>query len=86
MASFIWYELMTTDTKAAQGFYSSVVGWSPRAFEGGQDYTVLHAGEAGVGGVMESPPGMPAFWIGYIHAPDVDAALSGDAATKKEAA
>ena len=45
MAGFIWYELMTTDTKAAEAFYASVVGWTPKAFEGGQDYTVLNAGD-----------------------------------------
>ena len=32
MASFIWYELMTTDPKAAEAFYASVVGWRPSAF------------------------------------------------------
>jgi predicted enzyme related to lactoylglutathione lyase len=24
---FCWYELMTTDPKAAEAFYSAVVGW-----------------------------------------------------------
>ena len=32
---FVWYELMSTDPKASEAFYSSVVGWSARAFEGG---------------------------------------------------
>ena len=26
--SFFWYDLMTTDTKAAQKFYCDVVGWT----------------------------------------------------------
>jgi len=25
---FIWYELLTPDLKAAQSFYSKVVGWT----------------------------------------------------------
>ena len=27
-AEFVWYELMTTDTKAAEAFYSKVIGWT----------------------------------------------------------
>ena len=78
--SFIWYELMSTDTKAAEAFYASVVGWTPRAFEGGLDYTVLNAGADGVGGIMASPPGMPTFWIGYVGVADTDAACRSLAA------
>ena len=25
--SFFWYDVMTTDTKAAQKFYTEVIGW-----------------------------------------------------------
>ena len=25
---FIWYDVMTTDTRAAAAFYSDVIGWS----------------------------------------------------------
>jgi predicted enzyme related to lactoylglutathione lyase len=75
--SFVWYELMTTDTKAAEAFYTSVVGWNAKAFEGGQDYTILNAGENGVGGIMATPEGMGPFWIGYIGVADTDAAAAG---------
>ncbi len=27
---FVWYELMTTDAKAAETFYRSVVGWGAK--------------------------------------------------------
>ena len=27
---FVWYEFMTTDTKAAEAFYTDVVGWTAR--------------------------------------------------------
>ncbi len=36
---FFWYELMTSDPKAATAFYSDVVGWKPQAFGEGSDYT-----------------------------------------------
>ena len=78
---FFWYELMTTDPKKAAEFYSDVVGWSAAPFggDGGIPYTVLSAGQRGVGGIMDMPEaykkggGHPA-WVGYIHTPDVEAA------------
>jgi len=79
--SFFWYELMTSDPKAAETFYTDVVGWRAQPFgaDGGMPYTVLSAGERGVGGIMEMPEmyrdggGHPA-WVGYIYVNDVDKA------------
>ncbi len=31
---FFWYELMTSDVKAAEAFYSAVVGWRGEPFGG----------------------------------------------------
>jgi predicted enzyme related to lactoylglutathione lyase len=28
---FAWYDLMTSDPKAAEGFYGRLVGWKPRS-------------------------------------------------------
>jgi uncharacterized protein len=53
--SFIWYELMTTDTAAAKAFYRTVVGWEMQAFGGGTDYSVPDAGDGQVGGIMALP-------------------------------
>ena len=39
--NFVWYELMTTDTKAAQAFYADVVGW--KAQDAGDAGHGLHA-------------------------------------------
>ncbi len=79
--SFFWYELMTTDMDAAEAFYTDVVGWTAEAFEtasGMPSYTIVKAGERGVGGLMTLPEeaagtGMPPTWIGYIHTRDIDA-------------
>ena len=39
----VWYELMTTDMKAAESFYKTVVGWTTEPFPGaGQPYTALN--------------------------------------------
>lgn len=74
--SFFWYELMTSDPKAATDFYADVVGWTPQAFGGDSDYTVLNVGERGIGGIMAIPAdakNLPPCWVGYIHSTDIDA-------------
>ena len=78
---FIWYELMTADTKAAEAFYTSVVGWSASdAGMPGMPYTIFARGEAMIAGLMAMPEavrkqgGQPA-WSGYIAVDDVDAAV-----------
>ena len=76
-AKFVWYDLMTTDTKAAERFYGDVVGWSSRNSEmAGPPYTLLLMGESMVGGIMPIPPeaaGAAPTWMGYIGVEDVDA-------------
>lgn len=83
--SFIWYELMTTDSDAAAIFYRSVIGWeigSPQdADSSGQDYRMIGRSDGGyAGGMLKLTSGMlqggarPA-WLGYLHVVDVDAAV-----------
>lgn len=80
---FFWYELMTSDHRAAEAFYAKVVGWTLTPFPGnGQAYTVIEAGGRGIGGVMPIPPeaaanGLKPCWVGYIHVSDIDAAVAG---------
>ncbi|MBV8450022.1 MAG: VOC family protein [Hyphomicrobiales bacterium] len=75
---FVWYELMTTDPKSAEDFYSSVVGWDPKdSGMPGMSYTILSAGQTPVGGLMQIPQeaasnGARPAWGGYIAADDVD--------------
>jgi predicted enzyme related to lactoylglutathione lyase len=76
---FVWYELMTTDAKAAEAFYCTVVGWTARdAGHAGPAYTALLAGDVRVAGLMSLPEdaraaGAKPLWIGYIAVDDVDA-------------
>lgn len=74
---FIWCELMTTDIAAASTFYGTVIGWTTRD-SGMPDrtYHILHAGEHGVGGIMDLPPGAKPAWIAYVAVDDVDAAVA----------
>lgn len=75
--TFFWYELMTPDPKAAEAFYAKVVGWTPEAWPGEMPYTILKAGEAGVGGIMALPEeakscGAGPGWLGYVKVDDTD--------------
>ncbi|MBP1859115.1 VOC family protein [Rhizobium herbae] len=78
--AFVWYELMTTDTKAAEAFYDDVVGWtSVDSGMPGANYTLFKAGDARIAGLMTMPEGAlkmnaPPAWLGYIGVDDVDAA------------
>ncbi|MEO5894131.1 MAG: VOC family protein [Vicinamibacterales bacterium] len=76
----IWYELMTTDTAAAETFYKTVVGWTAAPFEGAPDpYTIFkRSGDVGVGGLMKRPEGMnmPPFWAMYIGVPKLEDAIA----------
>lgn len=77
---FIWYELMTTDQDAAEAFYRAVVGWKMAdAGQPGMRYTVLSAGDRGMGGIMAIPAeaargGARPGWLGYVGVPDTDGA------------
>ena len=74
--NFAWYELMTTDTEAAKGFYSSVIGWTTTNVGSPEmPYTTFNVNGVGIAGLLTLPEqaGTTPSWIGYIHVPDVDA-------------
>ncbi len=78
----IWYELMTTDTAAAETFYKDVVGWTATPFEGApMPYTIFKPGGSdhpGVAGMMQRPDDMPMppFWAMYIGVPNLEDAVA----------
>jgi uncharacterized protein len=75
---FVWYDLMTTDTRAAEVFYRKVAGWDAKAAGiPGQSYTLFSAGPAMVAGLMPIPDearkaGVGPAWMGYIGVDDID--------------
>ena len=78
-SNFVWYELMTSDLKAAEAFYKDVVGWAPESWPGDFPYVLMKVGDRGVAGLMTIPEearamGQPPAWVGYIYAKDADAA------------
>ena len=76
----LWYELLTTDMKAAERFYSAVVGWTVAPFDGSpQPYDMwMRPGDVPVGGVMTIPEGMgfPPHWGMYVGVPKLDDAVA----------
>ena len=78
LGSFVWCELMTADTAAAESFYKKVVGWTAVPFAPDGSYTVFNNfSGAGVGGLMKLPDaakqmGAPPHWLMYVGTPNVD--------------
>jgi len=79
---FVWYELVTTDIKAAVAFYSKVMGWNAWDVSApGKDYILFGDGKGSIAGLMRLPDdvrqrgGEPA-WLGYVGVDDVDATVA----------
>ena len=76
----VWFELMTTDTKAAEAFYDTVVGWTSAPFGGSPNpYTQFKRdGGVPVAGLMQTPDGMnmPPFWAMYVAVPKFEDAVA----------
>jgi predicted enzyme related to lactoylglutathione lyase len=75
----VWYELLTTDMKAAEAFYREVVGWTFSPFESSPyPYDAVSRPDGvHIGGVMNIPDGMqfPPHWEMYIAVSDFDEAV-----------
>ena len=72
---FVWHELLTTDTKSAEGFFTKVAGWKPKPFD--QSYTLLLTGEQNRAGLMALPAeakamGAKPHWESYVGVSSVD--------------
>jgi uncharacterized protein len=76
----VWYELLTTDMKAAEKFYTAVVGWKVSAFDQSPEpYDMwMRAGDVPVGGVMKIPDGMgfPPHWEMYVAVDKLEDAVA----------
>jgi len=69
-----WNELQARDLDKARAFYTGLFGWSLKE---SPDYTEIHLGKRGIGGMMESkaPPGAPSFWLPYFLVENCDATV-----------
>jgi len=73
-----WTELTTTDTAAAETFYTQLFGWTAKAGDaGGQRYTEFSVGTQPQAGMMAMDPnwgGASPHWMPYFQVADCDAA------------
>src|SRR5687767_14051567 len=79
LGQLLWYELLTTDMKAAEQFYTAVTEWGIAPFEGSPEpYDMFSTGETPVAGVMTIPQGMnfPPHWAMYVGVPRLEEAVS----------
>jgi predicted enzyme related to lactoylglutathione lyase len=66
---FCWYDLLTSDPKAATEFYTKVIGWDTEEWKGGTaPYTMWKASQGPIGGVTAMPEevrqaGAPPHWL-----------------------
>lgn len=77
---FVWHELLTTDTKAAAGFFTKLIGWKTRPWPQDPSYAMFFVGKQSVAGLMTLPDdakamGAPPNWLTYIGTPDVAATV-----------
>lgn len=76
----LWYELLTTDVKAAEKFYTAVAGWTISPFEGSQEPYGMwtRADGVSVGGLMKIPEAMslPPHWRMFVGVPGLENAVS----------
>jgi predicted enzyme related to lactoylglutathione lyase len=80
---FSWHELLTTDWKAANEFYSALFGWKKQSeMDMGPmgTYYMFGRDRFTYGGMMNKPAEMPAppHWLHYVQVPD-----SADAAAER---
>ena len=73
---FVWHQLMTRDVPGAKKFYTALMGWKAQPWPLDPAYTVCHAADVPVAGIMEIPADLPAevpsHWLQYIGTRDVD--------------
>jgi predicted enzyme related to lactoylglutathione lyase len=77
---FLWHELMTTDPRSAEGFYTKIVGWKTKAWDQTPSYKMWMAAGRPMGGLMkhmeeDNKLAPPPSWFSYIGTSDVDATV-----------
>jgi predicted enzyme related to lactoylglutathione lyase len=79
-----WTELTTSDTKAAERFYTQLFPWTAKHSAAGapMEYTEVRVGDAQNPsiGMLPKPPQMPAhipsYWMPYFQVADIDASTT----------
>ncbi len=72
----VWFDLRTSDPKAAGGFYRQLLGYGAQQWSEGEYEMFTVEGGDTVGGVMKLPDeaaamGAPPHWLGYVSVADL---------------
>jgi uncharacterized protein len=73
--AFSWFELTTTDVRAAESFYTRLFGWTTEPWIGEGSYTLIKVDGKEVGGIVAARAGDKSKTVGwglYITVTDVD--------------
>jgi predicted enzyme related to lactoylglutathione lyase len=73
--AFSWFELTTTDLRAAESFYTRLFGWTTEPWTGEGNYTLIKVNGKEVGGMVASgslTAPRPCGWGIYVTVTDVD--------------
>lgn len=79
---FLWYELLTTDPRRAQAFYTRLFAWDTQEWDASDPpYTMFLASGQPIGGLMKLPDGVGPdgprpHWLPYVGTADVDATVA----------
>jgi uncharacterized protein len=71
-----WHELVATDCEKALAFYSEIFDWQQADADVGTlgTYQLFSSGGQTIGGMVNGPAAVPAFWLYYFNVDDIDAA------------
>ena len=77
--SFVWYDHLALDTKAAIDFYTHLFGWTTQAIQ--QGYTTFAASQGAMAGTVAMPDklrgmGVPPHWSANVYVDDIDASVA----------
>ncbi|HJV34819.1 MAG TPA: VOC family protein [Geomonas sp.] len=74
--AFSWFELSTTDVRAAEAFYTRLFGWTTEPWTGEESYRLIKVDGKEVGGIVQTradESSRPMGWGIYVTVTDVDA-------------
>lgn len=79
LGEFCWNELLTSNTKKAKDFYTSVLGWETKDLDvEGKTYTMFTREDKGFGGIMQTSNekgGTSSNWVNYIRVKNLSETL-----------
>ena len=88
VGKFVWFDLLTEDSKAAQEFYKQLFGWRFAADKYSPDYIVIYSGDKPIGGFVphedKDPENRESMWLVSLSVDDVNRAISAVKARKGE--